>query len=161
MKTKRLTVKHAGKNMSVPCHRVHSLVVGSGAAGLNAAVQLHRSGISDVCIVTEGLTMGTSINTGSDKQTYYKLGMYGNQDDSPMALAESFFANGGMHGDLALIEAALSARAFLNLVNLGVGFPSDIYGSSWATRPTMIPGSAPRPSGPIHHGKCAECSLAR
>jgi succinate dehydrogenase/fumarate reductase flavoprotein subunit len=128
MKTKRLTVKHSGKNISVPCHKVHSLVVGSGAAGLNAAVQLHRSGISDVCIVTEGLTMGTSINTGSDKQTYYKLGMYGNQNDSPMALAESFFVNGGMHGDLALIEAALSARAFLNLVNLGVGFPSDIYG---------------------------------
>jgi succinate dehydrogenase/fumarate reductase flavoprotein subunit len=102
--------------------------LGSGAAGLNAAVQLHANGITDLCIVTEGFSMGTSINTGSDKQTYYKLGMYGSQDDSPGALAESFFANGGMHGDLALVEAALSARAFLNLVNLGVRFPSDKYG---------------------------------
>ena len=33
-----------------------------------------------------------------------------------------------MHGDLALIEASLSARAFINLVNLGVPFPRDQYG---------------------------------
>ena len=33
-----------------------------------------------------------------------------------------------MHGDLALIEASLSARAFLSLVDLGVPFPRDRYG---------------------------------
>ncbi len=33
-----------------------------------------------------------------------------------------------MHGDLALVEASLSARAFLHLVNLGVPFPRDEYG---------------------------------
>lgn len=33
-----------------------------------------------------------------------------------------------MHGDLALVEASLSARAFVNLVNLGVPFPRDRYG---------------------------------
>ena len=33
-----------------------------------------------------------------------------------------------MHGDLALVEATLSGRAFLNLVNLGVPFPRDKYG---------------------------------
>jgi len=33
-----------------------------------------------------------------------------------------------MHGDLALVEAALSARCFLNLVALGVPFPHDRYG---------------------------------
>ncbi|HUI93849.1 MAG TPA: FAD-binding protein [Chitinivibrionales bacterium] len=128
MSTKKILITHNGKKISIPCHRIHTLVIGSGAAGLNAAVQLHANGITDLCIVTEGLSMGTSINTGSDKQTYYKLGMYGGQDDSPMALAESFFGSGGMHGDLALVEAALSARAFLNLVNLGVKFPSDKYG---------------------------------
>jgi succinate dehydrogenase/fumarate reductase flavoprotein subunit len=128
MKLKKLAINHNKKKISVPCYRLHTLVIGSGAAGLNASVQLHANGISDLCIVTEGLSMGTSINTGSDKQTYYKLGMYGSQDDSPMALAESFFANGGMHGDLALVEASLSARAFLSLVNLGVKFPSDKYG---------------------------------
>ena len=113
---------------SIPLTRVHTLVIGSGAAGLNAAVQLHRNGIEDVLIVTEGLEMGTSINTGSDKQTYYKLSMYGTDTDSPATLAETFFAGGSMHGDLALVEASLSARAFINLVNLGVPFPQDAYG---------------------------------
>jgi len=107
---------------------VHSLVVGSGAAGLNAAIQLVRSGVTDVVIVTEGLDRGTSINAGSDKQTYYKLSLCGDQTDSPLALAETLFAAGSMHGDLALVEAAQSARAFFNLVNLGVRFPQDPYG---------------------------------
>lgn len=107
---------------------VHTLVIGSGAAGLNAAVQLFRNGVQDVLILTEGLSMGTSINTGSDKQTYYKLSMCGAESDSPRSMAESYFAGGSMHGDLALVEASLSARAFLNLVNLGVPFPRDAYG---------------------------------
>jgi succinate dehydrogenase/fumarate reductase flavoprotein subunit len=33
-----------------------------------------------------------------------------------------------MHGDLALVEASLSARAFFHLVNLGLPFPTDSYG---------------------------------
>ncbi len=33
-----------------------------------------------------------------------------------------------MHGDLALVEASISARAFINLVSLGVPFPRDQYG---------------------------------
>ncbi|MBL7016395.1 MAG: FAD-binding protein [Kiritimatiellales bacterium] len=113
---------------AVPVTRVHTLVVGSGAAGLNAAVQLRNQGIEDVLIVTEGLKMGTSINTGSDKQTYYKSAMCGNDLDAPLAMAKNFFSPGSMHGDLALIEAAVSARGFLNLVNLGVKFPQDSYG---------------------------------
>ena len=43
-------------------------------------------------------------------------------------MAESYLSAGSMHGDLALVEASLSARAFLNLVNLGVPFPRDEYG---------------------------------
>lgn len=117
-----------GMKQPLPLYRVHSLVIGSGAAGLNTAVQLHAQGIEDVLIVTEGLDKGTSINTGSDKQTYYKLGMCGVEDDSPEALAESYFAGGSMHGDLALVEASLSARAFLHLVDLGVPFPRDRFG---------------------------------
>lgn len=113
---------------SVPVTRVHTLVVGSGAAGLNAAVQLRNQGIEDVLIVSEGLKMGTSINTGSDKQTYYKSAMCGNDLDAPLAMAKNFFTPGSMHGDLALIEAAVSARGFLNLVNLGVKFPQDAFG---------------------------------
>jgi len=115
------------KNQIAVTH-VHSLVIGSGAAGLNAAVQLRNQGIEDVLIVTEGLKRGASINTGSDKQTYYKSAMCGNDLDAPLAMAKNFYTPGSMHGDLALIEAAVSARGFLNLVNLGVKFPQDAYG---------------------------------
>ncbi len=113
---------------SVPLHFCHTLVVGSGAAGLNAALQARRHGLDDVLIVTEGLAAGTSINTGSDKQTYYKLGLCGATPDSPRAMAADLAAGGAMHGDLALAEAAGSARAFLNLVDLGVPFPRDRHG---------------------------------
>jgi len=113
---------------SLPLTRVHTLVIGSGAAGLNAAVQLRANGVEDVAIISEGLQMGTSINTGSDKQTYYKLAMCGTETDAPEIMAETYFEGGSMHGDLALVEASLSARAFLHLVNLGVPFPRDAYG---------------------------------
>jgi succinate dehydrogenase/fumarate reductase flavoprotein subunit len=116
------------RNRGLPLVRSHTLVVGSGAAGLNAAVQLRRQRVEDVLILTEGLDKGTSINTGSDKQTYYKLAMCGGDADSPRALAETSFSGGSMHGDLALVEASLSARAFLHLVTLGVPFPTDAYG---------------------------------
>jgi succinate dehydrogenase/fumarate reductase flavoprotein subunit len=117
--------KHQGE---IACTWVHTLVIGSGAAGLNSALQLFRNGVEDVLILTEGLAKGTSINTGSDKQTYYKLAMCGGEPDSPRSMADSYLSGGSMHGDLALIEAALSARAFHNLVNLGVPFPRDQFG---------------------------------
>ncbi len=117
-----------GQERSIPLTRVHTLVIGSGAAGLNAAVQLAVQGVEDVLVVSEGLEMGTSINTGSDKQTYYKLNLCDDDPDAPRILADNFFAGGGMHGDLALVEASLSARAFLHLVQLGVPFPQDAFG---------------------------------
>ncbi len=125
MKHSRIEVS---KKTEIPVTEVHTLIIGSGAAGLNAAVQLHSRGIEDILVVTEGLRMGTSINTGSDKQTYYKSAMCGSDLDAPAAMAANYFTPGGMHGDLALVEAAVSSRAFLNLVNLGVSFPTDAYG---------------------------------
>ncbi len=118
----------SGLQHAIPVRRVHTLVVGSGAAGLNAAVQLRAAGLEDLLILTEGLGKGTSINTGSDKQTYYKLSLCGDSPDSPRQLAETLFGGGGMHGDLALVEASVSPRAFMHLVNLGVPFPRDAYG---------------------------------
>lgn len=117
-----------GRSQSLPFRRVHTLIVGSGAAGLAAAVRLRAAGVDDILIVTEGLDKGTSINTGSDKQTYYKLSMCCDDSDSPMAMAQTYFDGGGMHGDLSLVEASLSARAFIHLVNLGVPFPRDPFG---------------------------------
>lgn len=108
--------------------KVKVLVIGSGAAGLNAALQAHNRGIEDVLILTEGLDKGTSINTGSDKQTYYKMSQCGGQQDSPLHMAHSYLAGGSMHADLALVESALSTRAFHHLVDLGMPFPQDAYG---------------------------------
>ncbi len=128
MLSKKLEIKHQNNMMVVDHKKVHTLVIGSGAAGLNAAVQLYRNGVRDLLILTEGLYKGTSINTGSDKQTYYKLSMCGAESDSPVSMAESYIGGGAMHGDLALIEASMSVRGFFNLVNLGVPFPHDVYG---------------------------------
>jgi succinate dehydrogenase/fumarate reductase flavoprotein subunit len=128
MLSKKLEIKYKHNIVVVDHIMVHTLVIGSGAAGLNAAVQLYRNGVQDILILTEGLHKGTSINTGSDKQTYYKLSMCGAESDSPVSMAESYIGGGAMHGDLALIEASMSVRGFFNLVNLGVPFPHDAYG---------------------------------
>ena len=106
------------------------IVVGSGAAGFNAALNIkkNKSGTNDVVIVTEGRMMGTSRNTGSDKQTYYKLSTTVNSPDCARSMAEDMFSCGSMHGDLALVEAAGSLKGFYNLISLGVPFPSDTYG---------------------------------
>ena len=107
---------------------VNTLIIGSGAAGLSAALRLKQEGADDILLLSEGLERGTSINTGSDKQTYYKLGIYGNEPDSPGLLAQTLYDGGSVHGDIALIEATLSVRCFMNLVNLGVPFPNDEFG---------------------------------
>lgn len=124
--TLNLIPSPTGKPLSLT--RVHTLVIGSGAAGLNAAVQLVQNGVNDLLVLSEGLDMGTSINTGSDKQTYYKLSLTGVEGDSPQSMAGSYMSAGSMHGDLALVEAGLSVQAFMHLVNLGVPFPRDEYG---------------------------------
>ena len=104
-----------------------NLVIGSGAAGLAAAVRLKTLG-QDVVVCTEGLGFGTSVNSGSDKQTYYKLSLDGAAPDSPLDMAREMAAGGAMHGDIALVEASLSAIAFSHLAALGVAFPHDRFG---------------------------------
>ena len=115
------------RGMTVPVTDCHAAVVGSGAAGLNCAALLARGGM-DTLLLTEGMNMGTSRNTGSDKQTYYKLTLTGAQPDSVRDMAQTYYDGASMHGDFALIEAASSARAFFRLVELGVPFPTNEYG---------------------------------
>ena len=55
--------------------RYHTIVIGSGCAGFAAAERLWSLGVTDIALLTEGRNMGTSRNTGSDKQTYYKLSL--------------------------------------------------------------------------------------
>jgi len=115
----------------INCFSINTLIVGSGAASLNAAVMLHSEGQKNIVIATSGLGRGTSNNAGSDKQTYYKLSLCGDEPDSVMMMATDLFRGRCMHGDIALCEAQGSVQAFMNLVNLGVPFPQDKYGS-WA-----------------------------
>jgi succinate dehydrogenase/fumarate reductase flavoprotein subunit len=107
------------------------IIIGSGAAGLNCALQMVYCGIKpkDILILTEKLGGGCSFDTGSDKQTYYKMSIIGDAMDSPMDMAHSLFDGGAMHGDIAFIEAANSLRGFFHLVSLGVPFPHDEYGN--------------------------------
>lgn len=115
------------KPITVRVYSFDTIVVGSGAAGLNAA-DLLALGNKDTAVITEGLKMGTSRNTGSDKQTYYKLTLSDSSADSVEAMASSLFDGGAVDGDIALCEAAGSVRAFMRLVELGVPFPYNEYG---------------------------------
>ncbi len=112
-----------------PIYSVNTLIIGSGAAALNAALQLHESGIQNIAIVTEKLGGGTSNNAGSDKQTYYKLSLDAQTADTAVEMAGDLISGGAMHGDIALCEAQYSMQAFYNLVRLGVPFPHDKYGA--------------------------------
>lgn len=106
---------------------VRTVVVGSGCAGLNAADTLAALGEKDALLVTENMLSGTSRNTGSDKQTYYKLSLSGDDGDSVGAMAKTLWRE-DVHGDIALCEAAASAACFFKLAGLGVPFPVNEYG---------------------------------
>ncbi len=111
--------------------KYHTIIIGSGVAGLSCALELTKRNIPahSILIITENLGGGTSFDAGSDKQTYYKLSLAGDSPDSPVSMAHSLFDGGAMHGDIALIEATCSTQAFMNLVNIGVPFPHDEYGT--------------------------------
>ncbi len=106
----------------------HTLIIGTGCAGFNAADRLYELGVKDIAIITEGRFMGTSRNTGSDKQTYYKLSLCGSDGDSVREMADTLYSGGGVMGEHALCEAAYSTRSFMRLVELGVPFPTNEYG---------------------------------
>lgn len=139
-----------------PVYRYQTLVIGSGCAGFNAADWLWALGCHDVAILTEGLNMGTSRNTGSDKQTYYKLSLAGEDADSVMEMAKTY-REGGMNGDLALAEAAGSTKAFYKLVNLGVPFPCNEYGEYVGYKTDHDPRQRATSAGPLTSKYMTQC----
>jgi succinate dehydrogenase/fumarate reductase flavoprotein subunit len=66
--------------------------------------------------------------SGSDKQTYYKMGTSPDTPDCAESFAKSLTAGGCCHGDLALAEGIGSLRGFYNLTEAGVPFPHDPMG---------------------------------
>lgn len=133
----------------VEVYSLNTVVVGSGAAGFNAADSLVLQGQGDVAVVTEGVKMGTSRNTGSDKQTYYKLTLSGDGADSVVEMAKTLFAGGCMHGDIALAEAANSARSFYKLVEIGVPFPQNRFGEFIGYKTDHDPRQRATSAGPL------------
>lgn len=115
-------------NYRIKIFKHDALVVGTGCAGFNAANQLKKLGLEDVVIVTENIYAGTSRNTGSDKQTYYKLSLSGGELDSVNMMAGTLYDGKAIDGSIALAEAATSVQGFMNLVEIGVPFPKNKYG---------------------------------
>lgn len=112
--------------VQVPVRRHRALVVGSGAAGLRAAVELKRRGV-DVVIATQSAFGGTSACSGSDKQTLHTANS-ADQGDDYRALAEAIGAGGAMDPDTAYVEAVGSVRALSTLQYLGLPLPQDRLG---------------------------------
>ena len=129
--------------------RYHTLIIGTGCAGYNAADRLYDLGIRDIAIVTEGKFMGTSRNTGSDKQTYYKLSLSGKDGDSVREMADTLYSGGGVMGEHALCEAAYSTRCFMRLVELGVPFPTNEFGEYAGYKTDHDPRTRATSCGPL------------
>ena len=126
-----------------------AIIIGSGAAGYAAADRLFQFGVENIALITEDRLAGTSRNTGSDKQTYYKLTLTGDQPDSVRQMAETYFEGGAIDGDTALCEAALSARCFLHLAELGVPFPANAYGEYVGYKTDHDPAKRATSAGPL------------
>ncbi|MCK4646448.1 MAG: FAD-binding protein [Candidatus Aminicenantes bacterium] len=134
----------------LPLYSLNTLIIGSGAAALNASVNVLEKGQKDIAIATDSWGGGTSNNAGSDKQTYYKLSLSGDSLDSPLEMARDLFQQGGcMHGDIALCEAQNSLEAFFHLVKLGVPFPHDRLGAYVGYKTDHDPRGRATSAGPL------------
>lgn len=105
-----------------------AIVIGSGAAAYSAADWLFKENVTDIAVVCENRLSGTSRNTGSDKQTYYKLSMDGFSQDSPYKMASDIFETGSCDGEKMYLQSVNSTKCFLRLCDYGVGFPQDEFG---------------------------------
>lgn len=149
--------------VNIPLYRFHTVIIGSGAAGLNAAEHLREflgSGVP-IAVVTSILGGGASHCSGSDKQTYWRLGSVDDFADSPRDMAKTISAGGCMHGDHALAEAEGSVREFFHLVRNGVPFPQTALGSFVGYRTDHDPLPRATSAGPWTSRHMVRCSLAR
>ncbi len=135
--------------IQIPVITLDAAVIGTGCAGFNAADWLYDLGRRDIAILTEGVNMGTSRNTGSDKQTYYKLSLASDGGDSVDQMAQTLFDGEGVNGDTALTEAACSVRSFIKLANLGVPFPTNRYGEYVGYKTDHDPRQRATSAGPL------------
>ncbi len=122
-RTARGSIEAEGLRLLV--YACDALVLGSGAAGWRAAVELKRYGI-DVVVATQNC--GTSACSGSDKQTLHTAAT-GRHGDDFIALAAALGAGGAMDEDTAYVEAVGSLRELSSLQYLGLPIPLDRLGA--------------------------------
>jgi succinate dehydrogenase/fumarate reductase flavoprotein subunit len=137
-------------------YSINTLIIGSGAASLNAALSLHLMNRKDIIIATDKWGGGTTNNAGSDKQTYYKLSLAGDEPDSPVQMARDLYDGHCMHGDIALCEAQGSVAGFMNLVRLGVPFPQNRFGAWVGYKTDHDPKARATSAGPYTSRKMFE-----
>ncbi|MBC7740479.1 MAG: FAD-binding protein, partial [Candidatus Saccharibacteria bacterium] len=112
----------------LPLYRSGCIIVGSGAAGLRAAVELRRRG-AEVVILSQSAFGGTSACSGSDKQTLHTANT-ADRGDNYRAMARAIRAGGAMDEDTAYVEAVGSSRAMASLQFLGLPLPQDPLGGT-------------------------------
>ena len=156
-------------NQTISVHHHNTVIVGAGAAGMNCAVHLFEfmrdKGVADaqnrIAVITGGLELGASRMSGSDKQTYYKMGTSADVSDSAEEFARTLTAAGCCHGDTALVEAIGSLREFYHLVQAGVPFPHDNLGSYIGYKTDHDPYERATSAGPKTSKFMSECLQAR
>ncbi|MBY5542335.1 FAD-binding protein [Rhizobium leguminosarum] len=114
--------------VEAPIYRAGCVVVGSGAAGLRAAVEMKRRG-DDVVIISQSAWGGTSACSGSDKQTLHTANT-ADQGDNYKAMARAIRSGGAMDEDTAYVEAVGSSRMMASLQFLGLPLPQDPLGGT-------------------------------
>jgi succinate dehydrogenase/fumarate reductase flavoprotein subunit len=152
-------------DIQVNFHNYHTVVIGAGAAGMNSAKKLYeymeQKGLKEpakkIAVVTRGLPLGTSRMSGSDKQTYYKMGTSPDVADTPESFAESLTAGGCCHEDLAVVEGIGSLRGFYNLVEAGVPFPHNSMGTYVGYKTDHDPYERATSAGPRTSKFMSEC----
>lgn len=115
-------------DQTLPAQAFDCVVVGSGAAGLRAAVELKRRGV-DVAVVSQSAWGGTSACSGSDKQTLHTANT-SDQGDDFKDMARAIRSGGAMDEDTAYIESVGSIRAMASLQYLGLPLPQDTLGGT-------------------------------
>jgi len=155
--------------VSVPVTYANTVIVGAGAAAMNCAVKLvefwRTLGASDpaekLLVVTGGVGLGASRMSGSDKQTYYKMGTSPRVPDTAAEFVKSLTDFGCCHGDTALVEGVGSLRGFYHLTEVGVPFPHDPYGAFIGYKTDHDPYERATSAGPKTSRFMSECLQAK
>ena len=154
---------------SVKITTANTVIIGAGAAAMNCAVKLvefrlaagDTDAASKVVVVTGGLKLGASRMSGSDKQTYYKMGTSPRVPDTAEDFSKALTSFGCCHGDHALIEGIGSLRGFYHLVEVGVPFPHDPQGAFIGYKTDHDPYERATSAGPKTSKYMSECLQAK